>query len=64
MQIYRKTAVGVVENNLDVGRDDSGPGAFVKKCLALFSPQVAVFIAQHELDGREEVGLARSITTH
>ena len=51
----------VVKDDLDVGRDDPGPGALVQQRLPLLGPQVRVLVAEDELDGVEEVGLAGAV---
>ena len=36
----------------------------MKKCLTLFRPQMRVLITENELNGVEEVGLARPVPTN
>ena len=60
---HRQAAISVVEDDLDVGRDDPGPRALVQQCLSLLGPEVRVLVGQDELDRVEEVGFSRPVST-
>ena len=62
--VDRQPTVRIVKDDLHVGRDHAGSCALVKQGLSLFWPQVRVVIGKHELDGVEEVGLARAVSSH
>lgn len=60
---YRNSVIRIVEDDFNVGGQDSGSSTFVQKRLSLLGTQMGEFVAQHELDGEKEITLSRSISS-
>ena len=57
--VDRHAAIGIVEHNLDKGREDVGAGALVEEELAVLGAEGQVGRVEHELDCCEERRRAR-----
>ena len=56
--------VKVVKNDFNISWNDSWTGAFMKQSLSLLGSKMGIFIAENELNGVEEIGFARTITSN
>lgn len=60
---HRDSIVGIVKNNFHVCGQHSCARSLMQQGLTLFGSQMGEFIAEHELDGKEEITFAWTIST-